>query len=167
LLALAILAPLTARAEETQTRVDLSLGLFTPIGAVGIELGQQVHDHLEISAGIGLGFSGPQAATMVRLQTGGTFKLTFGIGASVGHLEVDESCYSHECNGISPTSADVAWANAEAGVRTTSTSGYTFRAFVGLGTPIKITDFMRDERADTELEGMMLPYAGIAFGITL
>ena len=70
-------------AQDASLRLDV--GLFSPVGALGVVYSRPVHRLAAIELGAGAGFSGLQLSGMAKLQLGdGRTKFTPGIGLSVG-----------------------------------------------------------------------------------
>lgn len=147
------------------SRITGTLGLFSPIGSLGIEYAHAVHPNAELALGFGYGFSGPQAAIMPRLRTGsGPVSVSLGVGVSGGPLVLPEFClWSDYCGEDTKTTA--LWANAELGVQVASRSGTTFRLFAGTGRVVAHGECGGDQCGD--VAGLMLPYGGVSFGHTL
>lgn len=63
----------------------VELGMFSPVGALGIVYSRPVHRSVAIEIGAGVGFSGVQLSAMAKLRRGeGRTKFTPGVGVSVG-----------------------------------------------------------------------------------
>ncbi|MBA3458520.1 MAG: hypothetical protein H0T46_01055 [Deltaproteobacteria bacterium] len=63
----------------------VELGLFSPVGALGLVYSRPIHQRVAVELGAGFGFSGLQLSAMAKLRRGkGRTKFTPGIGLSVG-----------------------------------------------------------------------------------
>jgi hypothetical protein len=122
-----------ASAFETRpTAIYAQLGLGTPLGWAGVELERTLTSFLAVSAGIGMGFAGPQLAAMPRLRLEeGRFAFTVGAGLSRGRYRWSDNC-SLDCT---PTvmRGTVTWANLEGGIERRLANDLSLRAFVGFG----------------------------------
>jgi hypothetical protein len=154
-----------------RSRLAVSLGLFTPTGELGLEYTHVVLPHLEVGAGAGIGFTGPQASITPRLRAGaGLFSMTFGAGISGGSYDEPElfsfcvTAGDHLCpdNRIK---ALALWANFEMGLQFTSRSGMAWRVYGGIGTAVAHGACSRGNCA--RIDDMNIPYLGISFGHTL
>jgi len=102
--------------------VQGSLGLGSPVGALGISYSYMPIRQAEIEIGGGLGFSGYQLAVMPKLSLGTTDRLVIGLGPSVS---IDASAEAKQRQvGY--------WLNGELGYRHTTASGLSVLAAVGL-----------------------------------
>lgn len=119
LLLLASSAQADERAEqEARTAPHLAvsgtLGVATPLGWTGVELEAHLARWLSLSAGAGLGSSGPQLATMARVGIPlAESKPYLGVGLSGGRYEWHEFVFDDEA--ADKTWSVAYWANAEIG----------------------------------------------------
>ncbi len=153
--------PSIVRDRRDNSRVGATVGLFTPIGIVGVEYVQAVSSILEVGVGAGVGFVrvGPQVAVMPRLRTRrGPFTLSFGAGLSTGRYD-----------NVSPFAVDNAphilslYGNAEGSIQVASRRGPFARFTLGVGR------VLAHERIDTSSQTVMnqfepLPYGGFTVG---
>ena len=162
--------PIEQPDQGARSRITLNLGLFTPVGELGFEYTQMVVRFLEIGASVGVGFSGPQAAIMPRLRAGGgPISISIGAGLSGGAYTdpfglscPDASSVPCSDNGVKAT---LLWTNAEGGIQWTSHGGVVVRLYAGAGR-VLTHGTCRNGECD-RVDGMTLPYAGLAFGHTL
>jgi hypothetical protein len=145
--------------RRDDSRVGATLGLFTPVGELGVEYTQSVLPNFEIGFGTGLGLVrvGPQASVMPRLRMRrGPVTLSGGAGLSVGRFN-NVSAFADE---NAPRVLSL-FANGEVGLQISSTRGPFVRGFLGAGKIVaheQVTDAYRDELKD------VIPYGGITFG---
>ena len=87
-------------------------GLGTPLGYVGFELARRVSPSFLVSAGAGMGVTGPQITLMPRLLLGqGRSVLVLGAGVSRGKYTSNTHCFDDDsCAHLVGTAN---WANAE------------------------------------------------------
>lgn len=134
----AALPPVAAEAPATEALVAVAEdyrddhfvvgvlgGAATPLGLVGVELGWRPVSFFEMSAGVGLGAGGAQAAVMPRfIARGRLVQVSIGVGISAGGWEWQNrssGCFPGLCNGYEPQAgntveADLLWANGEVGL---------------------------------------------------
>jgi hypothetical protein len=150
-----------------RSRVSGSVGLFTPTGELGFEYTHMVLPTLEIGAGAGVGYLGPQASIMPRLRTGqGPTELTFGAGISGGlYRDPPFFCEHTDPNKCMDTNTTVLWVNLEVGVQRTWRGGMTLHVYGGAGR-IVAHAACTGPSCDS-VGGLTLPYLGIAIGHTL
>ena len=170
------LAPALAHAEPAPTladdddwgarsRVTGTLGLFTPVGEIGVQYTQALGQVAEVELGVGYGFSGPQASVMPRLRLGrGVFALTAGVGASAGnYVEPTLLCFNDD--GCTSTRTTALWGNAEVGMQVTTRQGLTVHVYGGAGW------LLAHDRCDGPhcdgLQGSVLPFLGVSVGHTI
>ena len=152
-----------------RSRVSGSVGLFTPTGELGFEYTHMVLPTLEIGAGAGVGYLGPQASIMPRLRTDqGPTALTFGASISGGPYHdpvLTFFCYPTSPNTCMDTNTTVLWVNLEVGVQRTWRGGMTLHVYGGAG---RIVAHAACTGASCDsVGGLTLPYLGIAIGHTL
>lgn len=148
-------------ADDLPARFNAIYGIFgfgTPVGLLGLEA---VHrfDHLELTAGGGLGLHGPQWAVMPRLKLGdGHGALTLGAGFSGGQYgPINWECQNAAA--CQTPGAYALWANFEIGGEYWD-GGLAFRCFLGLGLGYYVgSGFPTTERAV-----LALPYLGLGVG---
>jgi hypothetical protein len=112
------------------------VGAGTPLGYVGLELARRLWPSFQISAGAGMGVSGPQIALMPRLLFGhGRSVLVVGAGLSRGKYKSNGTCYelSHDDLTCAHLTGTANWANAEIGGEYRWINGISFRYFGGYG----------------------------------
>jgi hypothetical protein len=151
-----------------RSRVSGSVGVFTPIGEFGFEYTHMVLPTLEIGAGAGVGYLGPQVSLMPRLRTGqGPTSFTFGAGISGGPYSAPELPFFCEPSGpnMCITRTTVLWGNLEVGVQRTWREGMTLRVYGGAGRIVAHTACTG--HGCNSVSGLTLPYLGIAIGHTL
>lgn len=173
-----VLAPALARAEPApapelaadddrgaRSRITGTLGLFTPVGELGLQYTQALGPAFEVELGVGYGFSGPQASVMPRVRLGrGTLAFTIGAGASAGdYVEPTLLCFDDDACMSTRTTA--LWGNAEVGLLVTSRTGLTVHAYGGAGW-LLAHDRCTGPRCDG-LQGSVLPFLGVAIGHTI
>jgi hypothetical protein len=183
-LAMIIVAPGLARADpdpgaapgedadqSARSRLALTLGLLTPTGELGVEYTQIVVANLEVGAGVGLGVYGPQASIMPRLRAGSArASVTLGVGISGGPYSETSGggfCLTTDydrCEKME-TNTTVLWSNVEIGYQTTWPGGGMLRAYCGAGKLVA-HGACTGPRCGS-IDGMDLPYLGIAVGHTL
>jgi len=142
-------------------------GLGTPLGYVGFELARRVSPSFLVSAGAGMGVTGPQIALMPRLLLGqGQSVLVLGAGVSRGEYTSNNHCYDDDsCAHLVGTAN---WANAEIGGEYRWPGGLSFRYFGGYGRAFA-DDLVCAGDAIDECNahpswGRSLIYTGFAFG---
>jgi hypothetical protein len=154
--ALAI-APAPTPTEARPVRLGLVLGLFTPVGTLGLDLQVDVAPHVSLSGGVGQSFSGPQAAVMPRLHIGDdAFRVYVGEGISGGRFDPPEFCWE-ACEDESDPLA--LWANTEIGLDVSGDSIF-LRVFGGVGLPIAASVTWDEDQP-------ALPYGGVVLGARL
>jgi len=143
-LVLALTAPAAADPSVTVTSAALpspsmrvELGLFSPVGALGVVYSRPVHRLAAVEIGAGIGFSGLQLSAMAKLRRGeGRTKFTPGIGVSVGLPVLGTSIHEgHPTGDDEMRGADVtsAWLDVDVlGVEHRTTSGFVFSASGGV-----------------------------------
>lgn len=160
-------APIEQPDWGAHSRLTGTMGLFTPVGEVGIEYTQMIAPFFELGVGAGLGLSGPQVAIMPRMRAGeGAVSMSFGAGFSGGAYHdlylglciVGDSCRD------TTVKTTVLWANAEAGIQWTSREGVAVRLYGGGG---RVLTHGTCHNGDCDgVNGTMLPYGGLALGHT-
>jgi hypothetical protein len=156
-------APGDDAAPRAHSRVSGTLGLFTPTGSLGVEYTQAALPTFEIGAGVGVGFSGPQASIMPRLRIGdGLQAIVLGAGASGGRLVIPVLFCFDECTDTRTTAL---WVDVEAGIQATTSGGVTLSAYGGLSRVVAHGACTGDQC--NRVDRLMLPYAGFALGHTL
>lgn len=150
----------------TTTKKNLlqgSLGLGSPVGALGLSYAYMPVRQVEIEIGGGLGFSGYQVAVMPKLSLGAADRLVLGLGPSVS---IDTS---NEGKG----NAVGYWLNAEIGYRHTTAFGLSVLAAVGVSYGLSGTahttctiDCATDGfgRSDESIAGRVFPELRVALG---
>ena len=107
-------------------------GLGTPVGYVGAEVARRVVGPFVVSAGAGMGVSGPQIALMPRLHLGqGRSVVVLGAGVSRGKYTSSDFCFDDDSCAHRVGTAN--WANAEIGGESRWPGGLSFRYFGGYG----------------------------------
>ncbi len=104
-----------------QNLLQGTLGLGSPVGALGLSYAHMPVKQVEIEVGGGLGFSGYQVAVMPKLSLGETDRLLVGLGPSVS---VDASNDGKRHIGY--------WLNAEVGYRHSTAFGLSVLAAIGM-----------------------------------
>jgi hypothetical protein len=99
-----------------------SLGLGSPVGALGLSYAYMPVGQVEIEVGGGVGFTGYQVAVMPKLALGASDRLVLGLGPS---LSIDASSEGTK-NAIGY------WLNGEIGYRHTTAFGLSVLAAVGV-----------------------------------
>lgn len=99
-----------------------SMGLGSPVGALGLSYAYMPVREIEIEIGGGLGFTGYQAALMPKLSLGANDRLVIGLGPSV----------SIDAFSDGKRSAVGYWLNAEIGYRHSTAFGLSVLAAVGV-----------------------------------
>ncbi len=175
-----LLIPAAARAEGpsattttveagpsyAKNRIGGTIGFWTPVGELGAEYTYVAAPSLEVGFGVGLGFSGPQAAVTPRLRAGSEHvTLTIGPGLSAGRFEVEDYfCFDEtDCMDAHTTAL---WGNLEAGLTVTASNGAFLRAFGGVGRILSNTGCVGgdDVTCDDVDVGTTLPFAGLTVG---
>lgn len=167
-----------ARADESQpapasadphVAVSGTLGIATPVGEAGIELEARLARWLSLSAGVGLGASGPQLATMVRLGMPATDSTTVqvGFGLSEGAYTWTELTFDEPAK---KTWERAYWMNAELGLAyrfDDGRSNWSLRTFGGIGKVINDQDFSCNDdhcMTDHQGDGASQKYVGVSVG---
>jgi hypothetical protein len=155
--------------ESRPTAIYAVLGLGTPVGLVGAEVGEMILPNWSLSAGLGWGAANaPQGAAMIRWLGGGQrSKVTIGAGISGGKYKWTEFCFDCD-NGPVTKSGTVAWGNVEIGGEHRFWSGFALRYFGGYGHIIA-GDLVCDPPATScgpyyQDDGYYVVYTGIAVG---
>jgi hypothetical protein len=141
-------------------------GLATPVGFVGFEGVRRVGSVLEISGGLGAGFTAVRAKSgsplqwsvmpRLRVRRGERSALTLGAGVSGGNIgEIPWWCdeYCDERPASYPTHYWM-WANFEIGGEHWLVGGFAVRYFAGYARGCQLTS----------CTALGLPYIGAAFG---
>jgi hypothetical protein len=152
-----------ASAEAPTWRVELSLGLGTPVGLVGAHVERRIAEWFALRAGAGAALDGVQVAGMARLRVPAAPVLNYGVGLSGGpHQEWQLFC---EC--VLPEWDFALWNNHELVLESSSDHGFVFS--VALGAAILLNPNARhcgpgrcDEDAASVTHAM--PYLALAFG---
>jgi hypothetical protein len=162
-------ADVVSEFQNRPTAVFAQFGLGTPLGFAGVEAEQMVTQDYAVSAGIGYGTGGPQAAVMIRLLAGGDrSKFVIGAGASGGRYIWQEFCFDDD--GCARKSGTVGWGNVEMGGEHRFRSGFAFKYFAGYGRLLAGSFTCDDEPNRNHCEtshqddGYNLVYTGIAMG---
>jgi len=143
------------------SRIGATVGLFTPVGELGVEYTQVFHPNFEVGfgAGVGLVRVGPQASVMPRLRMRrGPITLSAGAGLSVGRFN-NISAFADE---NAPHVLSL-FANGEVGLEISAKSGPFVRGFLG-GGKIVAHEAVADAYQSELKSGF--PYGGITFGWT-
>jgi hypothetical protein len=75
----------TTEATPSAPALRLDVGLFSPVGSLGVVYSRPVHRFAAVELGAGLGFSGVQLSGMVKARVGSErTKFTPGVGLSLG-----------------------------------------------------------------------------------
>jgi len=163
--------PSLDESSTPRSRLAVSFGAATPTGELGVEYTQSVHRYLELGLGGGIGITGPQAAFMPRLRLGrGSSAMTLGAGISGGYYDeprLVSFCFSDrgEKCADNTTKTTAVWANAELGMQSTYASGWTVHFYLGVGKALAHGK-CRNGNCD-DVDGMTMPYVGLAIGHTL
>jgi len=159
----------TSNRNEPWVSVSATFGIATPLGEAGLELDAHLTDWLSVSAGVGLGASGPQLAAMPRLSMpiNKAARVYFGVGASEGRYTWNELTFDEPAK----KSWDRAyWLNGELGFErrmADGTSAWTTRVFAGVGKVLNDQDFTcNDEHCmvDHQGDGASQKYVGMSIG---
>ncbi len=137
--------------------VGLVFGFATPVGSIGLDVQYEATEWLALSGGVGVGFSGMQAAVMPRVYSPtGKLRLFAGAGLSVGNYDEPDICIDG-CP-VDDDGADAMWANLEGGLEL-RTDPVFVRFTLGSG-------WIASDHPDKDREGgtYWLPYAGITVG---
>jgi hypothetical protein len=142
-------------------------GLGTPLGYVGFELARHVSPSFLVSAGAGMGVTGPQISLMPRLLLGqGRSVLVLGAGVSRGNYTSSTFCFDDESCAHRVGTAN--WANAEIGGEYRWPGGLSFRYFGGYGRAFADNLVCAGDAIDEcnahPSWGRSLVYTGFAFG---
>jgi len=146
-------------ADPEPSRIGATVGLFTPVGELGVEYTQVFHPNFEVGFGTGVGLVrvGPQASVMPRLRMRrGPITLSAGAGLSVGRFN-NISAFADE---NAPHVLSL-FANGEVGLEISGKSGPFVRGFLG-GGKIVAHEHVADAYQAELKDG--LPYGGITFG---
>lgn len=108
-------------AVSKQNLLQGTLGLGSPVGALGLSYAHMPVKQVEIEIGGGLGFSGYQVAVMPKLSLGESDRLLVGLGPSVS---IDASSDEKRHIGY--------WLNAEVGYRHSTAFGLSVLAAIGV-----------------------------------
>jgi hypothetical protein len=158
--------------DHDRHRVGGTLGLWTPIGAAGVNYTRMTR-FVEVDVGAGLAFSGPQAAVMPRLRLGNdNIAFTLGVGLSVGRYRNEFECpdidldWTDDTDEVCIVPETVAlWGNGEAGVAVTSRAGLFLRVFAGGGQIAATSGCDADpDECDSVDPGTFMPYGGVTLG---
>jgi hypothetical protein len=157
--------------RERPNAVDGILGVGTPVGFVGVEVGRLLVPSLELTAGVGVGGSASgsspktslghdlQWSFMPRIRVArGRHAVTFGVGISGGqyggiHLIGNDD----NPDNLYPTLYTF-WLNAEIGGEYRSHDGFLFRYFVGGAAGYPLT------QPGSYMKVYYLPYTGVGVG---
>jgi hypothetical protein len=142
-------------------------GLGTPLGYVGVELARRLSPSFIVSAGAGMGVTGPQIALMPRLLLGqGRSVLVLGAGVSRGKFTSNNFCFDDDSCAHRAGMAN--WVNAEIGGEYRWPGGLSFRYFGGYGRAfadnLACAGNAIDECDAHPDLGRSLVYTGFAFG---
>jgi hypothetical protein len=149
--------PATPEAPAHPLDVGLVFGFATPVGSIGVDVQYEATEWLALSGGVGLAFSGPQAAVMPRLYTPtGSLRLFAGAGFSVGNYDEPDICIDG-CP-VDDDGTTAVWGNLEGGIEY-RTQPIFVRLTLGGG-------WITSDHPDKANEGgeYWLPYAGITVG---
>lgn len=113
---------LPATAVSKKNLLQGSLGLGSPVGALGLSYAYMPVRQVEIEIGGGLGFTGYQVAVMPKLALGTSDRLVIGLGPSV----------SVDASGEGKRNAIGYWLNGEIGYRHSTAFGLSVLAAVGV-----------------------------------
>ena len=113
---------LPATAVSKKNLLQGSLGLGSPVGALGLSYAYLPVRQVEIEVGGGVGFTGYQAAVMPKLAIGTSDRLVLGLGPSV----------SIDASNEGKQNAIGYWLNGEIGYRHTTAFGLSVLAAVGV-----------------------------------
>jgi hypothetical protein len=169
LAALLMGAPTAGSAQESARAVPAvraknllqgSLGVGSPVGALGISYTYLPIRQIEIEMGGGIGFTGYQVSAMPKLSLGDHDRLVLGLGPS---LSIDASDQSQQ-------SYVGYWLNGEIGYRHSTAAGLSVLAAVGVGYGLggsvhALCPGDCDSRAASEsAAGRWVPEARVAVG---
>jgi hypothetical protein len=169
-----VVAPVSAGAgvlDEDLERPDRShsgvtLGLFTPIGELGVEYTQAVREHLEVSAGAGLGLFvrvGPQVAVVPRVRARyGALTLLAGIGLSCGRYN-NISAFAR----VDAPRIFTVWANPEVGVQAAGPWRTFARFSLGVGVQVAHGAYDPTDTGVRDELNAHIPYGGLTVGALL
>jgi hypothetical protein len=157
--------------EAMPLAVYLQAGLGTPIGALGVEVEGTIARDLALSAGVGLGFAGPQLAAMPRLQFPASKHVAVVLGAGVSNGEYEWQrltwCPLSQCQATIKR-GKVTWGNVEGGAELRLDGGHSLRVIAGyghiIGGSLRCTQPGTDGCDDKGLASK-LPYFAAAYGM--
>jgi hypothetical protein len=142
------------------------VGLGTPLGYVGVEAARRVSPYFVVSAGAGMGVSGPQIALMPRLHLGqGRSTLVLGAGVSRGKYTSSNAC--DDDDGCAYRTGTANWANVEIGGEYRWPEGLSVRYFGGYGQAFAdnlVCVGAQEQCAAHPGGGRSLVYTGLAVG---
>lgn len=136
----ALLGSVAHAEEEVPTASDAAhlavsgtFGIATPLGEAGLELEAHLASWLSLSAGVGLGASGPQLAVMARggYVVGNHTKIYLGAGLSEGRYTWNEFLVFDEP--AQKVWSRAYWVNGELGFDHQFNASWSARAFAGQG----------------------------------
>ena len=152
--------------ESKPTVLYAQVGLGTPLGYVGVEAARRLSPSFVLSAGAGMGLSGPQIALMPRLVLGrGRSALVVGAGISRGKYTSSNAC--SEYDGCAYRTGTANWANVEVGGEYRWPGGLSIRYFGGYGQAFAddlVCVGAQDQCAAYPGGGRSLAYTGLAVG---
>jgi hypothetical protein len=151
---------------------EAQLGLGAPLGLAGgaVEI---AGDRLALSAGGGLGVSGPQVAVTARyrFRLARIFNISVGAGVSAGPYEwVEPLVFDNPARKHWDTAF---WANGELGFEIGWPIGFHARPFLGVGSILNrqagvcVGDTATFCQSSHSGDGFILPYAGIAIAYAI
>jgi len=149
-----------ASAVAKKNLLQGSLGLGSPVGALGLSYAYMPVRQVEIEVGGGLGLTGYQVAVMPKLSLGEYDRLVIGLGPSV----------SIDGSGEGKRNAVGYWLDGEIGYRHSTASGLSVLAAVGVsyglsGTVTTVCGIDCAARGSGEsIAGRFLPEMRIALG---
>ncbi len=160
-------APSPARSpwDRGHIAVRNQLGLFTPTGLAGIGVTVAPVRWISLEAGVGMAFSGPQVAGMLRARKG---RVSVGAGLSAGPYHEEWGLFE-----ITYKDAERAvWGNLEVAMHFPLSSAGEVRVFLGRGTIIggdcvKTESSWSDGGGSTSTDDCghtSLPYGGVGLG---
>jgi hypothetical protein len=153
---------LPAAAVSKKNLLQGSLGLGSPVGALGLSYVYMPVRQVEIEVGGGLGFTGYQVAVMPKLALGASDRLVIGLGPSV----------SIDASGEGKKNAIGYWLNGELGYRHSTAFGLSVLAAVGVSYGLSGTIHAcgidcaagASRAPDESITGKFLPEVRIALG---
>jgi hypothetical protein len=138
-----------------------NLGLFSALGEFGVTYSVLPLENLELEAGVGYGFTGPQLSLMPKLVLGARHhRFTSGVGLSLSYTDA----YTRRGNDLVEGDRAVTWLNVDG-------LGYEYRSegglslTVALGVTVSLSHgALRGSEAAIPLEGLWEPQVRLGIG---